>query len=109
MIADPVAIVVEVLLLVGLEPDGQTATQTVRVPTVRAPVFGGLGGELRAFGGRRRYRKPDSALRVTVGPHTVCVYTVVEGREPVFLATYQTRSINLDELRAVLNEQKETP
>lgn len=104
---DPVTPVVEALLQAGLVPDGATATEEVRVSTSRSPVFGRIGGEVRTFGGRARYQKPGTNLRVTVGPRTVCVY--LSGRDVVSLAHYETRSINLDELRKVLTEGWPTP
>lgn len=56
----------------GWSVNGHTPSETVRIPTTRAPVFGGLGGEVRTFGGRIRLAKNDR--RVTVGPRTTCFY-----------------------------------
>jgi hypothetical protein len=98
---DPIPPIIEVLLQAGLVPDGQTAQEHVRIPTMRSPVFGGIGGERRTFGGRERYRKPGTPLRVTVGLRTVNVYVVTD-RGPRFLANYQTREVDLNELRELL-------
>lgn len=56
----------------GWIPAGTTSTETVRIPTTRSPVFGGMGGELRTFGGRSRFQKMN--WFVTVGPRTVNFY-----------------------------------
>jgi len=64
--------VIALLIAHGWQEDGTTREETVRIPTMRSPVFGGVGGELRTFGGRQRLRKGDR--RVTVGPRTVCFY-----------------------------------
>ena len=63
----------------GFVPDGDTRTETVRVPTMRSPVFGGSGGELHSFGGRQRLRKPGTDLCVTVGPRTTFLYRALGG------------------------------
>lgn len=64
--------VIELLLENGWEPDGETRSETVRVPTAACPAFGKSGGELRTFGGRMRFAKGDR--RVTVGKVTCCFY-----------------------------------
>lgn len=69
--------VVNVLTLAGWVADGTTAAETVRVPTTDSPVFGGIGGELRTFGGRERFAKGER--RVTVGKRTVFFYTPIKG------------------------------
>lgn len=74
------AAAIEALLAAGFEAAGETATQQVRIPTVRSPVFGGVGGELATLGGRPRFVKPGSTLRATVGPVTTCFYDVVDGK-----------------------------
>ena len=63
---------IQILLQNGWQEAGQTRSETVRVPTSRAPVFGGIGGELRTFGGRPRFEKGHR--RATVGQRTVCFY-----------------------------------
>ncbi len=69
---DNVEQIVHVLLAAGWLEDGQTASDTVRIPTQRSPVFGGSGGELRTIGGRRRFRNGERFC--TVGPRTVNFY-----------------------------------
>lgn len=93
--------VIETLLQEGFVPDGETVLEHVRVPTMRSPVFGGTGGELRTFGGRARFRKPGTPLRVTVGPRTVNVY-VTEGGKTRFLANYNTGAVDFEQLRTIL-------
>ena len=43
-------------------------------------MFGGIGGEVRTFGGRIRLAKGER--RVTVGPRTTCFYRM-DGRQAV--------------------------
>ena len=64
--------IIKWLLDNGWSADGQTITETVRIPTVRSPVFGGTGGELATFGGRQRFRKGSQFC--TVGKRTVNFY-----------------------------------
>ena len=64
--------IIQWLLDNGWSADGQTITETVRIPTVRSPVFGGIGGELATFGGRQRFRKGNQFC--TVGKRTVNFY-----------------------------------
>lgn len=66
-------IVIDMLLANGWKPDGQTQQDLVRIPTTRSPVFGGIGGELKTFGGRKRFARGNK--RVTVGQRVVCFYT----------------------------------
>lgn len=80
----------------GFEPDGHTATQEVRVATSRSPVFGGIGGERRTFGGRARFRIPNTDIRATVGKRSTCLYHA----KGDFLATIETK--DLAALRAAL-------
>jgi len=72
--------------------DGETRAETVRVPTMRAPVsnHGKSGGELRTFGGRTRLAKDDR--RVTVGARTTCFYRL-KGKEPVDFDRVSTKDI----------------
>ena len=81
---------IAILLAAGFQPHGETASQTVRIPTVRAPVYGGIGGELATFGGRPRFVKPGTTLRVTVGKVTTCFYDVVDGQTK-YLVNLPTR------------------
>lgn len=85
----------------GLVRDGETRSESVRVATRRSPVYGRGGGELRTFGGRERWRKPGTDVRVTVGSRTVNVYTASPGG-PRFLVQYETNVLGPDELRALL-------
>jgi hypothetical protein len=70
---------IEVVLAGGFVPAGETTTQTVRIPTTRSPVYGGAGGEIATFGGRQRFTKPDTDMRVTVGKITTYFYEVEKG------------------------------
>lgn len=76
----------------GFAPDGFTDTQTVRIPTVRAPVFGGIGGELATFGGRKRFKRDD--LKVTVGKRTTYFYRVKNKRLDLdFGKSFKTKNV----------------
>lgn len=57
--------VVELIQAAGYLLDGHTEIDAVRVPTSNAPVFGGMGGEVRTFGGRQRFKRGEE--RVTKG------------------------------------------
>ncbi len=70
--------VVEFLLSDKWTPHGHTDSDAVRIPTLNAPVFGGIGGEGRILGGRRRFMRGDR--RVTVGSRVVCFYKVVSSK-----------------------------
>lgn len=96
--------VIAILKSLGWEPHGHTDSETVRVPTSRAPVFGGIGGELRTFGGRLRFSQPGTNRRCTVGPRKVCVYEV-DGREATAFRTFRTS--DLDGIRAALDKPTE--
>lgn len=73
-----------VLSAAGFVPDGATREETVRVPTRKSPVFGGVGGELKTLGGRTRFKLPGTDFRATVGPRTVSVYRVERGEATSF-------------------------
>jgi len=88
------------------EAQRQTNIERVRIPTMKSPILGGIGGEARTFGGRQRYTKLGTDLRVTVGPRTVNVYRVIVPGKVEFLANYKTREVNLDELRTLLEREK---
>lgn len=77
--------VIEILLANGWTRAGQTESETVRIPTMRAPVFGGIGGELRTFGGRARFARGERR-RVTVGPRRICFYEVVNKKAQGFMS-----------------------
>lgn len=77
--------VVDALHELGWVDDGQTDTQTVRIPTSKCPVYGrGAygGGEVRTFGGRERLAKPGTEWKVTVGTRSVNFYRVGEIKTP---------------------------
>ncbi len=90
--------VIQILEREGLVPDGQTATQRVRIPTMKSPVFGKSGGEPRTLGGRARYARPGTSLRVTVGPRTVNVYLLKGDQGVEFLANLKTSDDDLETL-----------
>lgn len=94
---------VEVLTGAGFVPDGATREEEVRIPTSRAPVYGGIGGELRTLGGRTRFAIPGTAIRVTVGASTTCVYRR-QGREVEFLGegNYRTKDFTREVLLSAL-------
>lgn len=71
--------VINELTAYGWQPDGTTPTETVRVPTVEAPIFGGIGGKVVTTGGRQRFARPGTNYRVTVGKRTTFFYRVVKG------------------------------
>jgi len=89
--------VVATLLDLGFAPAGETTEQIVRIPTMRSPVYGGLGGERRTLGGRARY-----ALRVTVGPRTTNVYFALGGGKTEFVLNEHTKSLTAQALRDVV-------
>ena len=103
--AERVVPVIDALIRLGFEEHGTTESETVRVPTFRAPVFGGLGGELRTFGGRARFSLPDTDIRATVGPRTTFVYRVIprdryQAPQIVSLANIDTADATEERLRA---------
>lgn len=81
---------VELIEGAGFDSAGHTECETVRVPTRRAPVFGGCGGEVRIFGGRLRFALGDR--RVTVGPRTVNFYTM-GSNGPTDFVQFKTRDV----------------
>ncbi len=91
--------VVATLLELGFSPAGETAEQVVRIPTMRSPVYGGLGGERRTLGGRARYALPGTALRVTVGPRTVNVYLSRGGGKTEWVLNEKTKALTALVLR----------
>lgn len=86
------------LLELGFAPAGETVEQIVRIPTMRALVYAGLGGERRVIGGRARYALPGTDLRVTVGPRTVNVYFSRAGKTE-FVLNESTRQLTAQTLR----------
>lgn len=97
--ADRIQEVIEMLEAHGFVADGFTDTQHVRIPTTRAPVFGGIGGELATFGGRKRFARNN--LKVTVGKRTTYFYRVTNKQlDPNFGKRFQTK--DLDGIRSFL-------
>lgn len=81
--------VASLLLAVGWTDDGRTQTETVRIPTTRSPVFGGAGGEIRTFGGRRRFKRGEE--RVTIGARSIAWFRVGDrGRFVEMIAVRKT-------------------
>ena len=73
----------------GWQPFGETKSEQVRIGTSKVPVYGGIGGEVRTFGGRQRYRKGETDLFVTLGRNSVCFYHRQDGKAIGF-RTYAT-------------------
>jgi len=86
------------LLELGFQLAGETAEQMVRIPTVRSPVYGGLGGERRTFGGRARYTLPGTDLRATVGPRTTNLY-FSRGGKTEFVLNAHTQDLTCPQLQ----------
>lgn len=82
--------VVDLLIETGWIADGVTLVEEVRIPTMRSPVFGGCGGEVRKFGGRARFIRGED--RVTVGPRTVNFYRV-QGGQPGPFTQFKTADL----------------
>lgn len=91
--------IVTTLLDLGFATAGETAEQHVRIPTMRSPVFGGMGGERRTLGGRARYALPGTDLRVTVGPRTTNVYFSRGGGKIEFVLNTHTKQLTAQEIR----------
>jgi hypothetical protein len=68
------AAVIQSLLDHGFEPDGETRTEIVRIPTSSSPMYGKSGGELAKFGGRLRFAKKGTDIKATVGDRTTVLY-----------------------------------
>ena len=102
-----VAVATAILTGFGFVEDGVTDKTTVRVHSHEAPILGGIGGELRTFGGRSRYRLSARTsgllmdVHATIGPRTVNLYVLKrEGIE--FLANYPTADLTREDIEAVL-------
>lgn len=93
--------VIATLLDLGFVPAGETTEQIVRMPTMRVPVYGGLGGERRTLGGRDRYVLPGTELRATVGPRTTNVYFSRSGKIE-FVLNAKTPQLTAGALRQVV-------
>ncbi len=74
--------IIELLTAAGFVADGKTAIETVRVPTVKAPIGnrGKSGGVLRTFGGRLRFVRSDG-LKVTVGERSIYFWRPMSARD----------------------------
>jgi hypothetical protein len=94
--------IITTLLDLGFAPAGETRQEHVRIPTMRAPVLGGMGGERRTLGGRARYALPGTDLRVTVGPRTTNVYYSRGGGKVEFVLNEKTKELTAAELRATV-------
>lgn len=94
--------VITTLLDLGFSPAGETALEHVRIPTMRSPVLGGMGGERRTFGGRARYALPGTDLRVTVGPRTTNVYFSRGGGKVEFVLNEHTKQLEAATLHNVI-------
>ena len=94
-----VAEVVDALLQLGFAPAGETREEHVRIPTMRSPALGGMGGERRTLGGRARYALPGTDLRVTVGPRTTNVYFSRGGGKVEFVLNEKTKDLTPSALR----------
>lgn len=88
--------VIDLLLAAGFVPDGETRQEQVRIPTAKAPVFGHSGGVLATLGGRRRFVKPGTTIKATVGQRTTALYRIEgAGLEGVRgIATLATRELS---------------
>ena len=93
--------VVTMLFELGFSPAGETPLEHVRIPTMKAPVLGGMGGERRTLGGRARYVLPGTDLRVTVGPRTTNVYFSRSGKTE-FVLNEKTKHLTTQALRDVV-------
>lgn len=100
--------VVALLLQLGFVPMGATAQETVRIPTMKSPLLGGHGGELRTMGGRARFSLPGTDLRVTAGPRTVNIYYVRSGKTE-FVLNESTKDLTAETLRDVVTASTGKP
>lgn len=93
---------IAILLILGWKPDGETNRDSVRIPTTRSPIYGGIGGEVRTFGGRKRYALPGTNRKVTVGKITVNFYQVIDKKPTNFR---QVKTNNLAGLRELAKKE----
>ena len=94
--------VVDALLELGFAPAGETRQEHVRIPTMSAPVLGGMGGERRTLGGRARYALPGTDLRITVGPRTTNIYYARGAGKTEFVLNEHTRDLTAQLLHDVV-------
>lgn len=78
---------IEVVLAGGFIPNGETDSVSYRA---RA---GEVAMKLVTAGGRQRFKKPDTAMKVTVGRISVCFYEVLDG-EAKNMVTLSTRELS---------------
>lgn len=93
--------IVVTLLELGFSPAGETVKQVVHIPTVRSPVFGGLGGERRTIAGRARYILPGTDLHATVEPRTPNLY-FSRGGKIEFILNAHTRDLTRPQLQSTV-------
>lgn len=86
--------IIDELIRMGWERDGETRRETVRIPTHDAPLgnHGKSGGKITTFGGRIRLRKGHWI--VTIGKRSTCFYSkdppggcVVQTNQPKVIFT----------------------
>lgn len=75
---------IEAVLAGGFIPDGETGAVSYRAKA------GELAMKMVTAGGRQRFKKPGTAMKVTVGRITVCFYEVHDGKAKEF-ASISTR------------------
>jgi len=95
--------VVDVLLDAGFIPDGKTHEEIVRLPTLNNPPLGQSGGELAKFGGRRRFARPGTTIRATVGPRTTFLYRIGSKSTEGIRAILRTSTTNIEEIKAAVS------
>lgn len=74
---------IKAVLAAGYVPDGETRSETVRMPTTDCPVVGRgkIGGELATFGGRQRFALLGTPYKVTVGQRSTNFYEFDKGQD----------------------------
>lgn len=78
---------IEAVLAGGFIPDGATETVSYRAKA------GEVAQKLVTAGGRQRFKKPDTAMKVTIGRITVCFYEVEDG-QPANMVTLSTNELD---------------
>lgn len=78
---------IEAVLTGGFVPDGETGEVSYRAKT------GELAMKLVNAGGRQRFKKPGTAMKVTVGRISVCFYEVENGATKN-MTTLSTRELS---------------
>lgn len=74
---------IKAVLDAGYVADGETRSESVRMPTTACPVVGRgkIGGEVATFGGRQRFALIGTPYKVTVGPRTTNFYEFEKGKD----------------------------